>query len=81
MKSLRVISKVAIATLIFFLCTSLTPVKEHSSLKKDNTYYYWYLGGGTVYDGWCTTAQEITSLENWRIGMALKSIPIPSTER
>ena len=64
MKSLRVVSRVAIATLLFFFCTSFKPVKEHSSLKKDNTYYYWYLDGGTVYNGWCTTTQEITNLEN-----------------
>lgn len=57
-------SKVALATLLFFLCTASKPAKESSSSKKDNTNYYWYLDGGTVYDGWYTTDEEITRLEN-----------------
>ena len=59
--------KVAFATLLFFLCTSLKPVKqanpEKQAAQTDNTHYYWYLDNGTVYDGWYTTADEITRLE------------------
>lgn len=56
--------KVAFATLLFFLCTSLRPIKHTVTAKTDNTHYYWYLDNGTVYDGWYTTADEITRLED-----------------
>jgi hypothetical protein len=55
--------KVAFAALLFFLCTSSKPVKHGAASTKDNTHYYWYLDNGTVYDGWYTTADEITRLE------------------
>ena len=55
--------KVAFAAMLFIVCTSATPTKERNISKKDNTNYYWYLDGGTVYDDFCTTAQEVTRLE------------------
>ena len=58
------ISTVAFAALLFFLCASFKPVKQDAKTKTDNTHYYWYLDSGTVYDGWYTTAEEITRLEN-----------------
>lgn len=58
------ISTAAFAALLLFLCTSFKPVKQDATTKTDNTHYYWYLDNGTVYDGWYTTADEITRLED-----------------
>lgn len=63
MKPLRVVFKVAVATcFFFFLTTSFKPEKKHPSVQRD-TYYYWYLDGGTVYDDWTSVAIETTRLE------------------
>jgi len=56
------IAKVAIAALFVILLTSFTGNKAQLD-SKQNTHYYWYLNNGTTYDGWYTTAQEITRLE------------------
>ena len=61
MKPLPIL-KVAFAALLLFLCTSLKPIKQHSSRQKD-TNYYWYLDGGTVYNGWTSVSDEINNLE------------------
>lgn len=53
---MRHATRLALASILFFLCTSLIPVKKDAN-------YYWYLDGGTVYDGWYTTSEEITRLE------------------
>jgi hypothetical protein len=56
--------KVALASACFFLFTSFTPRKAASFFKASNQYYYWYVDGGTVYEGWYSTAEEITQLED-----------------
>lgn len=65
MKSLT--SFVAIATMIFFLCTSFSAdqkgVFSSNTATADNIHYHFYLNGGTTYDGWYTTSQEIDRLE------------------
>ena len=64
MKSLF-FSKAAIAALLLFLSFSFTPSKHgtrQNTAQKD-VFYYWYIDGGTVYDGWRSVSQEITSLE------------------
>ena len=65
MRPLRVISKVAVATFLFFLVTSFKPAKNRSSANvQRDQYYYWYLDSGKVYDDWTSVSQEITRLED-----------------
>ena len=62
MKSLF-FSKAAFAAILLFFCLSFTPSKQRSSVVAKDVNYYWYLDGGTVYDGWCSVSAEIESLE------------------
>jgi len=60
---------VACATLVFLLFTSFSSARNALPLKQDpsaadNTHYYWYTNGGTVYDGWYTLEDEEIRMEN-----------------
>src|SRR6185312_2461770 len=73
-----VMLKVALATCFFFLLTtSFKPAKSHARLQKD-TFYYWYLDNGTVYDDWNDVSGEITRLEN-EYGVYIDEDPIDGT--
>lgn len=63
MKQLNAVLKVAVATLLLFAATSFKPAPNHSNTQKVQ-YYYWYVDGGTVYDGWYSVAQETARLED-----------------
>jgi hypothetical protein len=71
------LARVALATVLLFWCTSFTPVKERSSSHRDAN-YFWYLDNGTVYDGWFSTSQEITRLEN-TYGVEVDTDPVNGT--
>ena len=70
--------KVALAATVIFLSTSFKPGKSSSFSNVNNTNYYWYLDSGTVYDGWYTTATEITRLENM-YGVYVDGDPLDGT--
>jgi len=74
---------VAFATMFFILCTSFKTDKavlsfKNASAAKDNIHYYFYLNNGTVYDGWYTTSQEISRLENM-YGVYVDGSPLGGT--
>lgn len=58
------LSKLAFAAVLFLLLTSFEPVKRSAAASRDNTYYYWYIDGGSQYDGFRNTSDEIARLEN-----------------
>ena len=74
----RVLQLAFAAAMLFFLCTSFKPAKQGAFPKNDNTHYYWYLDSGTVYDGWYTTADEITRLEE-EYGVYVDTDPVDGT--
>jgi hypothetical protein len=71
------ISKAALAAIFLFFCTSFKPRKAHSFFNRD-TYYYWYLDSGTVYNDWTSTANEITQLEE-TYGVYVDEDPVDGT--
>ena len=74
---MKPVLRVALAATLLFVSTSFKPIKKHSPEKKD-TYYYWYLNNGTVYEGWTSVAQEITILEN-KYGVYVDGDPLDGT--
>ena len=71
-------SVVAVATLLLFLGTSFSTLKKDGPVRQDNIHYYFYLNGGTTYDGWYTTSQEIARLETM-LGVYVDGNPLGGT--
>ena len=81
MKPLSLLA-VACATLVLFLCTSFRPVSSHNTRHhspKQNTHYYFYLNGGTTYDGWYSVADETDRLETM-YGVYVDTNPFGGTQ-